>query len=137
MVSFWHSWSSLSCLGWRWEAPLEKALAHRSASPAASALFDPQPTRLRGWQEPWAGRLQPSHSLQGRATRSCFMHRPLSSAPQCAAKRRQVEAPAECQEGGKPRGSSVAAGRSSRPWRSRRPRACPAGITPLPSPSRN
>lgn len=70
---------------------MEKAPAHRSASPAAPALFDPQPTRLQGWQELWAGRLQPSHSLRGRATRSCFMHRPLSSAPQCAAKRRQVE----------------------------------------------
>ena len=69
---------------------MEKAPAHRSASPATSALSDPQPTRLRGWQEPWAGRLQPSHSLAGRATHPCLMPRPLSSAPQCAAKRRQV-----------------------------------------------
>lgn len=72
---------------------MEKALAHRSASLATSALFDPQPTRLRGWQEPWAGRLQPSHSLAGRAARSRLMHRPLSSAQRCTAKRRQVESP--------------------------------------------
>ena len=72
-------------------AHMEKAPAHRSASPATSALSDPQPTRLRGWQEPWAGHLQPSHPLAGRAARSCLVPRPLSSAPRCAAKRRPVE----------------------------------------------
>ena len=140
MVSFWHSQSLLSCLEWRW--------GHIWRRPRPTALL-PRP-RLhylilsqRGCE---AGR---SHG-QG----ACSPHTPSQAVPlvrvwclvlfhlhrgaQPRGGRSNHRTPAKCQQGAKPRGSSsVATGRNSRPWRSRRPRACPAGITPLPPPSRN